>query len=91
MKLQQRRLQDLRNVGKATLADFALLGIDSVVALAVCEPDALYAELERRSGQHHDPCARDVFAAAIHEARTGEPRDWWHFSAERKARGVQPS
>ena len=33
MKRQGRRLQDLRNVGKATLKDFAVLGIESVDAL----------------------------------------------------------
>jgi hypothetical protein len=33
-----------------------------------------------------DPCVWDVFAAAIHQARTGESRDWWTFTPERKRR-----
>nr|WP_243444214.1 helix-hairpin-helix domain-containing protein [Acetobacter persici] len=28
----------------------------------------------------------DVFAAAIHQARTGEARNWWSFTPQRKAR-----
>jgi len=79
-------LAGLRNVGRATLADFHLLGITTVQQLAAEEPDALYLRLCQATSQRHDPCAHDVFAATIHEARTGEPLDWWHFSAARKAR-----
>ncbi len=81
-----KRLRDLRNVGKAALADFAVLGVESVAALSGCDPDDLYQALQRRTGVRHDPCVRDVFAAAIHQARTGEARDWWTFTPERKAR-----
>jgi hypothetical protein len=28
----------------------------------------------------------DTFAAAVHQARTGEALPWWHFTAERKRR-----
>ena len=79
-----RRLADLRNVGKAALADFAALGIDSVVQLATCEAGELFEKLRQLSGGRQDPCVWDVFAAAIHEARTGEARNWWDFTAERK-------
>ncbi len=57
------QLSDLRNVGKATLADFAVLGIETIAQLRECEPDVLYLELQRRSGQHQDPCVWDVFTA----------------------------
>jgi nucleotidyltransferase/DNA polymerase involved in DNA repair len=79
------RLSGLRNVGRATLADFALLGIETVAELRGCEPDTLYRELQRRTGHRPDPCVWDVFAATIHEARTGEARNWWAFTATRKA------
>lgn len=78
-------LKDLRNVGPATLADFALLGIDSVGALAKADATGLYLRLQEKTGTRHDPCVRDVFAAAIHQAKTGEARDWWTFTPERKA------
>jgi hypothetical protein len=31
-----------------------------------------------------DPCVLDTFAAAIHQARTGEALPWWLFSRARK-------
>ena len=39
-----------------------------------------------RHGQRQDPCVWDTFAAAIHQARTGEALPWWHFTVERKRR-----
>jgi Pathogenicity locus len=78
-------LSHLRNIGPAALGDFALLGIETVVQLGECEADTLYNELQIRSGQRQDPCVWDVFAATIHQARTGEALNWWAFTAERKA------
>jgi predicted flap endonuclease-1-like 5' DNA nuclease len=75
----------LRNIGPAMRRDFALLGISSVAQLARQNPDRLYARLQKLTGTHHDPCVWDTFAAAIHQARTGEALPWWHFSAIRKA------
>ena len=82
-------LSDLRNVGKATLGDFALLGIHSLEQLATRDPDALYAELQRLTRSAQDPCVRDVLAATIHQAGTGEALDWWAFTPERKT-GATP-
>ena len=84
--LEERTLSDLRNVGKAALADFAVLGIETVGQLAVSEPDELYRDLQRLTGARHDPCVWDVFAATIHEAKTGEAKNWWEFTSERKRR-----
>ena len=66
--------------------DFTLLGIDSVTRLARCDADALYLALQKKTGRRHDPCVWDTFAAAIHQAQTGEALPWWHFTHERKAR-----
>jgi hypothetical protein len=76
----------LANVGPATRADFALLGIDSVAKLAKQSPDKLYARLNKLTGKRHDPCVWDTFAAAIHQAKTGEAKSWWKWTAERKRR-----
>lgn len=76
----------LRNIGPAMRRDFALLGIDSVAGLARCDADALYLALQKKTGRRHDPCVWDTFAAAIHQAQTGEALPWWHFTHERKAR-----
>ncbi|HEY2810292.1 MAG TPA: helix-hairpin-helix domain-containing protein [Rhabdochlamydiaceae bacterium] len=79
-----RNLSDLRNAGKATLADLALLGIDSVEELARQNATCLFHELERRTQQRQDPCVWDVFAAIIHEAVTGEASNCWRWTDRRK-------
>ena len=79
-------LSKLKNVGKAALADFAVLGIASTEQLAACEPDDLYVKLCALTGQRHDSCVHDVFAATIHQARTGEALNWWAFTSARKER-----
>ena len=79
-------LAKLRNVGKATLADFRLLGIATVGELAAQDADALYTRICEATSKRHDPCVHDVFAATIHEARTGEALDWWSYTAARKLR-----
>lgn len=81
-----KELSDLRNIGKAMLADFALLGITSVQQLAKQEADELFMRLGVITGARHDPCVHDTFAAAIHQANTGEALNWWAFTPLRKAR-----
>jgi hypothetical protein len=76
-------LRDLRNVGKATLKDLTILGIHSVSELAEQDPTVLFRALERKTGHRQDPCVWDVFAAIIHEAKTGEATDWWQWTAKR--------
>ena len=80
------KLSDLRNIGPAALKDFAQLGIGSVAQLQTCAADELFTRLQIITGQKHDPCVWDVFAAAIHQAKTGEAKNWWAFTAERKQR-----
>ncbi len=79
-------LSRLRNVGPAARQDFEVLKIVSVAQLAACDPDELYLRLQAETGTRHDPCVWDVFAAAIHQARTGEALNWWAFTPQRKAR-----
>lgn len=79
-----KKLRDLKNVGKATLADLALLKIGSVEELAGQDATFLFQELQRRTNHRQDPCVWDVFAAIIHEAATGEASNWWEWTAIRK-------
>lgn len=76
----------LRNIGPAMRRDLTLLGVRSAAQLARHEPDRLYQRLQKMTGQRHDPCVWDTFAAAVHQARTGEALPWWHFTAQRKQR-----
>ena len=79
-------LLQLANVGPATREDFRMLGINTVAELAKCDPDELYDRLCVTTGIRHDPCCRDVFAATIHQAKTGEATKWWEWSRSRASR-----
>ncbi len=84
-------LLSLRNIGPAMRRDFDLLGIRSRGQLARASADALYLKIQRLTSTRHDPCVWDTYAAAIHEARGGEPQPWWHFTRERKRRQAEGS
>ncbi|MDR3441170.1 helix-hairpin-helix domain-containing protein [Telmatospirillum sp.] len=79
-------LTGLANIGPAMLRDLRVLGVDTVAQLAQQDADELYGRLNALTGQRHDPCVWDVFAAAIHQARTGEATPWWRWTPERKRR-----
>ncbi len=79
-------LAGLRNIGTAMLADFELLKISSVSQLALQDADVLYFKLCELTGTRQDPCVHDTFAAAIHQANTGEAQNWWAFTQARKLR-----
>jgi nucleotidyltransferase/DNA polymerase involved in DNA repair len=55
MRHMHRQLRDLRNVGRAILADLHLLGIETVARLAREKPSRLFRRLERTpvSGMTH--------------------------------------
>ena len=59
-----RRLRALPNVGPAMADDLMRLGIGRVEDLIGRDGDELYEALCRLDGVRHDPCVRDVFAAA---------------------------
>jgi hypothetical protein len=76
----------LANIGPAMRRDFRLLGIDTVAELARQDADKLYLKLSALTGHRQDPCVWDTFAAAIHQAKTGEAKPWWTWTKVRKAR-----
>lgn len=82
---KENELLKLMNVGKATLKDLQNLGIENIEQLKRETPDDLYQKLQEITGTKQDPCVWDVFAAIIHEAKTGEKLPWWHWSKIRKA------
>src|SRR5216683_201252 len=78
------RLEDIPNVGPAVAADLRQLGITSPGELVGRDPYAMYDDLCRITGQHHDPCLLDTFIAAV-RFMEGEPKKpWWKYTAERK-------
>lgn len=74
------------NIGPATRKDLDRLSIATPTDLAGSDADELYLRLGTLTGERQDPCVWDVFAAIIHQARTGEPSPWWSWTAERKRR-----
>jgi predicted flap endonuclease-1-like 5' DNA nuclease len=77
-------LTAIPNVGPATAEDLVRLGVDSPDGLETADADELYKRLCELDGRRHDPCTRDVFAAAIAYVRDGVERPWWAFSHQRK-------
>jgi hypothetical protein len=71
------------------LADFELLGIQSVPQLARQDPQELYDNLCRRTKSRQDPCVLDTFRCAVAQARDPhlppEKCQWWYWSRLRKA------
>ena len=80
------RLEQLPNIGPAIAADLRLLGITHPRELAARDAFELYQALCRATGKRHDPCVLDTFIAATHFMRGAQPRPWWDYTAERKAR-----
>jgi predicted RecB family nuclease len=79
-------LSALANIGPAMRGDFTLLGIETIAQLAEQDADELYTRLSSLTGCRQDPCVWDTFAAAIHQAKTGEALSWWAFTPVRKER-----
>lgn len=76
----------LQWVGPATCQDFELLDIQTLDALARCDPDDLYTRIQMITKQKHDPCVWDVFACAIDQARGLPAKPWWEYSKIRKSK-----
>lgn len=79
-------LFQLNNVGQATYDDLQKLGIHSIKELEKADADELYLRLQKITLRKQDPCVWDVFAAIIHEARTGIKQPWWNWTKIRKDR-----
>ena len=79
------KFQDIPNIGPAIAADLRQLGITTPAELPGRDPYAMYDDLCRLTGHHHDPCLLDTFSAAVWFADGHPARPWWEFSRERKA------
>ncbi|MBT1444059.1 mitomycin resistance protein [Shewanella sp. JM162201] len=80
------KLTDLPNVGPATAKDLLLLGINSVDDLAGQDPLQLYWRLCDLTFERQDPCVLDVLMSLVAFSQGAEPRPWWDYTAQRKAR-----
>ncbi|UXH80249.1 helix-hairpin-helix domain-containing protein [Roseateles amylovorans] len=80
-----RHLRQIPNIGPAMVADFEVLGIRLPVDLVGADAFALYQRLCKLTGQRHDPCVLDTLMAAVDFMNGGPARDWWSYTAVRKA------
>ena len=71
-KMPAKKLRDLKKCRKSNLE------------LALQDPTDLFHRMEKMTGKRQDPCVWDVFAAIIHEARTGKITVLWEWTAKRK-------
>ncbi len=83
-----RQLEDLVSVGPSIRSDLNALGVHTVEQLARRNPQALYNQLCRQTGQRQDPCVLDTFRAAVAQAKDPnlpvEYAVWWFWSRVRK-------
>lgn len=80
------RLEQLPNIGPSIAADLRLIGVQYPRELAGRDALQLYRDLCAATGKRQDPCVLDTFIAAVDFMRGAEPRPWWAYTAERKAR-----
>jgi len=70
-------------VGPSIAADLQRLGIRDVAELRGRNPEALYSELCRQTGQHVDRCVLYVFRCAVYFASESnhdpEMLKWWNW------------
>ncbi len=92
MQNDDRKLRSLAGVGRAIEADFQMLGISSVGALASANADSLYEKLCKKTKTRQDPCVLDTFRCAVAQARNPqlplEQRNWWWWSRQRKGGAI---
>jgi|GEM_PF-252980 len=86
-----KHLEQLPNVGKATVADLHLLSITEPQQLKGRNPYQMYDELCALTKVRHDPCVYDVFISIVKFMDGEPPQTWWHYTAERKAHLASPS
>ena len=81
---QLARLEDIPNIGPSIAADLRQLGINAPAELPGRDPFAMYDDLCRLTGHHHDPCLLDTFIAAVQFMEGAPKKPWWKYTTERK-------
>ena len=77
-------LNQIPNVGPATINYLNMLGIYKPFELIGKNPYTMFEKLCKISDQQIDPCLADVFISAVRFMEGGPPKKWWDFTQERK-------
>lgn len=81
---QATKFEHIPNVGPRIANDFYTLGLREPQDLKGKDPLKLYEQLNRKTGQCHDPCVLDTFMAVVDFMNGGKPKPWWAFTKARK-------
>ena len=79
-----KNLDNIPNVGPATVGYLNMLGINEPCDLIGRDPYLMFEQLCSIAGRHFDPCLADVFISAVKYMEGGPPRKWWYHTKERK-------
>jgi len=78
--------QSIPSVGVKFAHDLMFLGYYDVASLKNKAGHKLLNDYEKLSGFWTDPCVEDQFRLVVHYANNpGSKKQWWDFTAERKA------
>src|SRR5262245_14396354 len=77
-------LEQLPNVGPAVAGYLRRAGVSRPEDLIDRDPDAIFDEVCRVTGQRLDPCLLDTIIAAVRFMGGEEAKPWWAYTAERK-------
>jgi hypothetical protein len=83
-------LTRLPGVGQSIAGDLRSLGVRSIPDLARRNPERLYGDLCRKTGERQDPCVLYAFRCAVYAASVPGPEPhllkWWNW----KGRTLRP-
>lgn len=79
------KLKSIPNVGPATIRYLKTVGVDSPFDLVGKNPYTMFEELSQETRKQYDPCLLDVFISAVRFMEGAPEKEWWKYTAERKA------
>ena len=77
-------LNNIPNVGHATIKYLNILGINRPSELIGQNPYSMFRELCKITKKRFDPCLADVFISAVKYMEGKPAKKWWYYTEERK-------
>ena len=78
------KLNQVPNVGPATIKYLNIVGINYPCELIGQNPYSLFNDLCETTGKNFDPCLLDVFISAVRYMEGAPEKVWWEYTQERK-------
>jgi hypothetical protein len=81
--IQMKELQQIPGIGPKMAATLVSIGINTIADLRGNDPQELYEQLNRITGQRQDPCVLYTFRCAVYYATEAHPDPeklkWWNW------------